>query len=351
MIFVAIAAPLLTILLYEAGLDEFVVKEFTRWHYRLMYIENIEKARDEFEKVVDQKYPVSAKIAHQDALSRYPVRKLLWRVRASIYLLFSLPLYIFVPFYLEVETHQNGTPETIYPFRNLIEDNWLLNYLLLFCILMVVIFICVACKNWKSFKKDDGRQKLYQDAIKMKIGRGKKLLTYYRYYTVPVSSSVMALSFGIGAGLLIYFLMDGPVNSLFLATLVIAEIGVIAVNMYRYRSIFNYIVKLTDFSILYDLMAIDSKVNAKDYQKDDSWKQRVLIKLESLDSVLVRGDWPYFISSWSSIRNSVLKTNTSDSSKPEKQKGTTQATQHVKPEAPKSKSPAKPKSSSKTKKP
>ena len=313
--FVSILAPLLTIVLYEIGVDEFIVKDLARRYIRCK-LEKEKKRRvkdgtkrksfkdemERFREVIQNNSNLLTDeeigVAIENALSSYPVRKRLWRVRATFYVIVSAIILVWIPFIPFSQPTADNSSTVLLP---LITQDSMIAFadgpVLFFAGLFYTLFLAIVVL-YKSEK--------------------------YKALKIPVSISLIVIA-------LVFFVelfvrgskAYGHWPFSFLAVL---EITIFSANFYRHRNLIVNVETIAAFLNLFNLISSDSVRNPEHYvgytivrsavengpevvnefpDQPVRWKLPAKNYLDYLDEVLVRGDWAVFLQSWKQVLQSI----------------------------------------------
>lgn len=281
--FVTVFAPVLTVLLYESGIDEFAVNEIARRYVMKQWYNPLKTDLNRFREKMDlneqELVDSTPKVAIQNSLHSYPIRRSFWRIRASIFLIPTSFFLVSIPFVFEVKTEE----QTTRPLLELLLRNtqFINNSFIVISILLII---------WAILEFISGEKR------------------HLRWFVLLMGGICLSIGF------LGYFFLNAEAPGvLFWQFLIAIEAGIFAVNFIRHRKIFSNIVLVSEFVYMFDLFAIDAIKRPKDYIPPDRqdpehsmWKFHTKSQLEYLDSKLIRGEWSIFAQSWNRIKSELL---------------------------------------------
>lgn len=286
---IGIIAPLLGILLYEVALDEWGLKSFYRWKLRRgqaglswrlaiahLYLKTWKNEIDRAPSIseTDQKkdYITTQSAAQiENTVSSYYVRRRFWRIRASIYLLLSVPFFIYTFVNTAIDIKLLTANYLIQlPFIGTLDVKQLITW--------GALLLCVAI--------------LLGDYVPK-----RRFLTSW-YYLLPLIF--------IG-GFPILFILESSISrnlSIFLITLEI-EVVIIYVHLRRNSHLFSHLRFLCQYYYWQLLVSMRSVVQPLEYENEPE-KLMVRKELNSLQILLNRGDTSVFFPLWDNVQASIL---------------------------------------------
>ncbi|MFW9848839.1 MAG: hypothetical protein ACFFF4_06845 [Candidatus Thorarchaeota archaeon] len=285
--FVTITAPLMIVILYESGIDNFLVNQAASQYVKHKHIATTRSNIGYFRGLLPHKgldpesIPIETLV--ENTLSSYSIRKIFWRVRASLFLIPTVLVIVNIPFIFEIPREVNG--ETMYS-KPLLELLPLNTNLVSFTLIVITVFLglLLALMMWK--KKE-------------------------RSYIIPVLilfvCTILVLIFDM-----VFYKTVYHSQSIYWEIVIELESGIIVVNLYRHRNIFENISNMIEFLYLYDRIVMDSIINGDDYSSSiitsyQPWKVNTRTQLDYLDKLLIRGDWAVFNQSWSKTKEGLEK--------------------------------------------
>lgn len=285
-IVIGIVAPLLGVFLYEISLDEWAVKAYYRW--RISYNSSnlgirLAKAHLILETWMNQTHSQPPKpksdndymkeqteLQIQNTVSSYYVRRQLWHIRATFYLVLSMPLYIYTFGNLSIDLNFITGNTILLPFLGLVD----------FSIVTTLFGTIVAITV------------LLADTLPRK----RNQTSWFHLLLLIVISQVPTL---------LIFILGSSLSISLLALALAIEISILYVHVRRNSRLQSHIMRLCEYYYWQRLVAMFSVIAPDEYEKTPK-KVMVRRELDSLQALLNRGDKSVFFPLWNSILLNML---------------------------------------------